>query len=100
MCRATRRDSQKLASAIRFFVNFCLKLSGSHQARFSQIEITLDTPQRVIVDDSLVPQTDDGLSFNTERFALQALILWSGNFAAAIVGVRSAKLQLFHPLVV
>src|SRR6266542_2665889 len=57
-------------------------------------------PQRVVVNHALVSQSDDGLSFNTQRFALQTLILWRGDFAAAIVGVLGAKLQLLHTFVV
>ena len=43
---------------------------------------------------------DDGLPFNAKRLALQTLILRCGDFAAAIVRVLGAKLQLLHAFVV
>ena len=64
----------------------------SCQARFCQIEITLNTPQRVVINHALISQTDDRLPFNVERFPLQTLILRRGDFAAAVVGVLGAKL--------
>ena len=75
-------------------------LLPSGQPCFCQIEVTLNSAQRVIVDDPLVSQTDDGLPFNAERFALQTLILRRSDFAAAIVGILSTELQLFYALVV
>jgi hypothetical protein len=76
LCGATGRASQRLASAIRFlvlrglsfkfrcqprlgavafcFLNLAPNALVSCQARFCQIEITLNTPQRVIIDDALV----------------------------------------------
>jgi hypothetical protein len=38
--------------------------------RFGEVDIVLDTPQRFVIDYMLVSQTDDRLSFNSQRFVL------------------------------
>jgi len=63
----------------------------SCQARFCQIEITLNTPQRVVINHALVSQTDDGLPVNTERFALQTLILWRGDLRSSCAVVHTIR---------
>ena len=68
--------------------------------RFRQIEVTLNSAQRVIINHSFVSQADDGFSFDAQRLVLQTLILWCGDFATAIIGIFSAKFQLLYAFVV
>ena len=71
----------------------------SCQTRFRKVQVTLNTPQRIVVNYALISQLDDGLPFNTKRLALQTLILWRRDLAAAIVGVFGAKVQLLDALI-
>src|SRR5205814_8634606 len=70
------------------------------QPCFRQIEVTLNSAQRVIINHSLVSQADDGFSFDAQGLVLQTLILWCGDFATAIVGIVRAMFQLLYALVV
>src|SRR5215216_848161 len=72
----------------------------SAQPCFRQVEVTLNSAQRVIINHSIVSQADDGLAFDAQRLMLQTLILRCGDFAPAIVGIFSAKLQLLYAFVV
>ena len=74
--------------------------STSGQSCFRQVEVALNSAQRVIVNHSLVSQADNGFAFDAQCLVLQTLILWCGDFAPAIVGIFSAKLQLLYALVV
>src|SRR5512132_1378415 len=74
--------------------------SSSGQPCFCQIEVALNSAQRVIINHSFVSQADNGFAFNAQCLVLQTLILWGGDFAPAIVGIFSAKLQLLYALVV
>ena len=74
--------------------------SPSDQPCFRQIEVALNSAQRVIINHSFVSQADDCFSFDAQRLVLQTLILRCGDFAAAIIGIFSAKLQLLYALVV
>src|SRR5213596_3516107 len=75
-------------------------LLSSDQPCFRQIKVTLNSAQRVIIDDSLVSQADDGFSFDAQGLVLQTLILWCGYFTTAIIRIVSAQLQLLYALVV
>src|SRR5947207_15669912 len=70
------------------------------QPCFRQIEVTLNSAQRVVINHSLVSQADNGFAFDAQRLVLQTLILWCGDFTPAIIGIFSAKLQLLYALVV
>src|SRR4029450_7930978 len=74
--------------------------SPSGQPCFCQIEVALNSAQRVIIYHSLVSQADNGFAFNAQRLVLQTLILWCGDFTPAIIGIFSAELQLLYALVV
>ena len=74
--------------------------SPSGQSCFRQIEVPLNSPQRVIINDPFVSQTDNGFAFHAQRLMLQALILWCGDFAPALVGIVCAMLQLLDTFVV
>src|SRR5204862_4117281 len=76
------------------------RASPSAEPCFRQIEVTLNSAQRVIINHSLVSQADDGFSFDAQRLVLQTLIVWCGDFATASVGIVRAKLQLLYALVV
>jgi hypothetical protein len=67
------------------------RASPSAQPCFSQIEVTLNSAQRVIINHPFVSQADDGFSFDAQRLVLQTLILWCGDFTTAIIGICSAK---------
>ena len=75
-------------------------LLPSGQACFRQIEVALNSAQRVIINHSFVSQADDGFSFDAQRLMLQTLILWCGDFATAIIGIFSAMFQLLYALIV
>src|SRR2546430_12450288 len=74
--------------------------SSSGQPCFCQIEVTLNSTQRVVINHSLVSQADNGFAFDAQRLVLQTLILWRGDFTPAIIGVFIAKLPLLYSLVV
>ena len=68
--------------------------SPSGQPCFCQIEVALNSAQRVIINHSFVSQADNGFAFDAQRLVLQTLILWCGDFAPAIIGIFSAKFAI------
>jgi hypothetical protein len=62
------------------------------QPCFCQIEVTLNSTQRVIVDDTFVSQTNDGFPFDAQRLMLQTLVLRCGDFTSTIVGIFGTEL--------
>ena len=95
MFTTLREDDAPLQQSTRQYA-----ASPSGQPCFRQIEVALNSAQRVIINHSLVSQADDGFAFDAQRLVLQTLILWCGDFAPAIIGIFSAKLQLLYALVV
>ena len=77
-----------------------LPLPLANQSRLGQIEIALNPPQSVVVDDALIAQTNDGLSFDIESDLLEPLKLRSGDFTPAFFWIFCAKLQLLDALVI
>ena len=74
--------------------------SISRQTRFSEVEITLDAPQRLVIDDVFISQPNDRSAFNLQGVILQSLVLRRGDLTAAIFWISSTKLQLLYSLVV
>jgi hypothetical protein len=62
--------------------------------RFREIEVALNAAQRFVVDDMLIAQTDDGLTFGIESFLLKMLILRCRNSTAAIFVALGAEFEL------
>ena len=61
-------NGRSLIRGLRVAAENCCQIS--RQTRFGEVKVTLDAPQRLIIDDVLIAQANDRLPFNSQGFML------------------------------